>query len=150
MCSRPGDSTENVVVMAANGRDKKIVHRVAAFRGAWAPGGRRVAWDLFDGEVWVGSLRSARGRFLSEGDYSAWSPNGKSIAVVTGDRFYGTCENAIAIVDVETGQLRRTLGVGECGLLETVDWSPNGRRLVYERYDGQSPTSTRVERTEQV
>jgi Tol biopolymer transport system component len=54
---------------------------------AWSPSGREIAF-VYEGSVWLISLRTRRVTRLQSGVNPTWSPDGKRIAFVRGD-FYG-------------------------------------------------------------
>ena len=109
---------------------------------AWSPDGRIIAyiqrhdggwriWDTRTGEL-VQRIAAHDGWGLG----LAWSPTQPLIASVGWD-------SAVRIWDVGTGQ---AVGAGECGVsaFYSVDWSPDGRRVVAGRglYHGWTTSET--------
>jgi len=114
----------------------------AVFEPTWSPDGRRVAFtaefEFQDGEEvstedWIYTVR-ADGRQLRRirrGHAPVWSPRAKRIAFV-----------AAGIWSIGTnGEKLRRLAPDE-GYVGELDFSPNGRRLVYQA--GFGPTAIRV------
>jgi WD40 repeat protein len=107
---------------------RKVAAENEAQSLTWSPDGRLVAyiqrhdggwriWDTQTGEL-VQRVAAHNGHGLG----LSWSPNRPLLASVGWDR-------AVRIWNAETGQ---AVGAGECGesAFHSVDWSPDGRRVV--------------------
>ena len=64
-------------------------------------------------------------RFINSS--GTWSPDGKRFAVVT----FEEGDNALAILDVETGRIQRTIRPEGIPALTNPAWSPDGRYLAF-------------------
>ncbi|NIT55063.1 MAG: peptidase S9, partial [Aliifodinibius sp.] len=64
-------------------------------------------------------------RFMNSA--GAWSPDGKLFAFVV----FKDGENAISIVEVASGDVKRTIKTDSIGAIYHLSWSPDGRQLVF-------------------
>jgi Lysyl oxidase/WD40-like Beta Propeller Repeat len=71
-----------------------------------------------------GVFNVAAKRLLANGTQAAWSPDGRQLAVVSGDGA------ALHVVDED----RRSRVLLAFGPVSSPDWSPDGRALVFERF----------------
>ncbi len=78
--------------------------------------------EAFGGGVFT--LAAGAPRRLVDGSAAAWSPDGRRIAVVAGEGA------ALHVVDPD-GRFRALLALGP---VSGPDWSPDGRKLVFERF----------------
>lgn len=103
---------------------------------SWFPDGTRVLGHSkdIDGrtDIWIASaIAGSRRGLRRDGIGWAVSPNGIDIAFSPREPFSHARE--IWLMDVEGGNARRILELGETELLWSVKWSPDGRRLAYIR-----------------
>ena len=126
-------------LMAADGSKGRIVPigAVPPFYGAkisFAPDGRHLAYGRHshpDGlgtrvDIWRTRIDGVGDRRLARGWLPEWSPNGRIIAYVAGGI---EDEGPIAMMNAKTGKLIRYLAAQASWL----DWSPDGRWLLYSR-----------------
>lgn len=62
---------------------------------------------------------------------AAWHPDGNRIAF----SIYEAEQTYIAVMNLQTGQVKRLMNNPESWLSGSPDWSPNGRRIVFEHSD---------------
>jgi Tol biopolymer transport system component len=96
---------------------------------SFAPDGRRFAYtgstESGRSAIWVAAIDGTADRRLRAGMNPSWSPNGRTIAFRSLSR--GAFAGAFWAMNARTGKRIRWLAPDVGG----VDWSPDGRRLVY-------------------
>lgn len=101
---------------------------------AWSPTSNQIAfysdgWES-DGIWMVDSTQEEPASFLGEGQFCAWSPDGKRIAIVnyTNPKVY-----TIDILNIQTGQKETVLKEVTEGYFDGagIDWSVTGDRLAF-------------------
>ena len=113
----------------------------------WSPDGKKIVFDrglAFKGPMPLGASKSqifvmdARGRnehqltdTPAEYKRAAWHPDGNRIAF----SIYEADQTYIAVMNLQTGQVKRLMNNPESWLSGSPDWSPNGRRIVFEHSD---------------
>jgi putative cell wall-binding protein len=119
--SDTGADTDELWVAAAAGGDERQIG--AGRDAAWSPDGRWIAFT--DGRrVHVVRPDGTGSRPLSDGAFGpAWSPDGRSVA-------FGQ-DRALVVAGVDDGRVR-TVVAGAAGEVTGVDWSADGRWIVYE------------------
>jgi WD40 repeat protein len=128
-------------------RDGRQVHHLDGHRSvvtavSWSPDGKRLATASADGTIIVWD--ATRGRELASlpGHTSAisvvvWSPDGRRLAsACAGYGWEGLSDvGEVKIWDAADGREMLTLK-GHTGKVNSVSWSPNGKRLAIGSYDG--------------
>jgi TolB protein len=115
---------------------------------AWSPDGRSIAFDRWTGsdtQVFVvGSDGRGERRLHTDpkvhGSAPTWSPDGSRLAFFgDADDDFPDLDESLYIVDARGVRLRRILDVvfGEQDM--TANWSPDGRSLLFVRYQEPSP-----------
>jgi len=105
---------------------------------AFAPDGRRFVYQryFYDGsppEIWLAAVDGSEDRRLLPGRLARWSPDGRTIAYVPPTENPDTDEereHGTWLMSARTGKrLRRVWGHSA----QSLDWAPDGRRLVASR-----------------
>jgi Tol biopolymer transport system component len=122
-------------VQGGGGKEIRIARmdgRTQTFLGSqpsWSPDGTRLAFtsSRFPTSVYVGRPGGRR-RWLSAGSRPVWSPDGRWIAFVRGSR----CAQINVIRP--SGRGRRQVTHEPCGSGFDIWWSPDSKRLIYQRF----------------
>ena len=128
-------------MMNADGSNNEVVGQSSSDTFAWAPNGQTLAWN----GIWLGPVTNPRERFLAPGVHPAWSPDGRSLAVV--ELRDENCTN-LSVYDAATGERERVLVRGKVrdgtcyNATRWPDWSPDGRKIVYSGTGARSGDST--------
>jgi hypothetical protein len=99
---RSGGLPDLWLLDVASGRERRLV-QAPAVGAVWSPAGDALAVNRSPidlGETWIVNPDGTGLRRLAEGDDAAWSPDGRSIAIVT-----GRVAPIVALVDLATGRL---------------------------------------------
>jgi Tol biopolymer transport system component len=128
--------TSNLISARPDGSRAQIVGEGVA-TPFWAPDGERLAWVYT--AVHVGTLMEQEQVLLARGRDPSWSPDGRHVAMIEESGRDRDCANSIGVFDSESGARVRTLFAGRsenpdfCYWPTAVDWSPDGKRLLYNR-----------------
>ena len=105
----------------------------------WSPDGKKIVFerDLAreNGKIFIMDADGHHEHLLTDtpADYRnpAWHPDGNRIAFSIGE----TGKTDIAVMNLQTGKIKRLTNHEENGLSDYPDWSPNGRQIVFEHSD---------------
>lgn len=119
---------------------------------AWSPDGTQIAftrrnWIKHTTEIFVVGANGAALRPLTSTPdryvgFPAWSPDGSRLVVTTGPPIANGPDFGnggpwhLALVDAADGKVVRTLTAGADVRDVAADWSPDGRRIVFQRHHG--------------
>ena len=119
----------------------------------WSPDGTQLAYTQ-NGGLFVLSVddgQSTRLASLYKWEGFEWSPDGTQIATLAYARpdeevtEPGVWNNAVFVVEVSEGSLRRLTALEEDGYKENLTWHPSGEHLTYVRYiNRQADTEIRL------
>jgi len=101
---------------------------------SWSPDDRQIVFSLNSSNpigaeygVWMMDSDGSNRKWLCEGFYARWSPDGKEICY----HYYGDRSGGLAIRDVARGQTRQLLGEETGAKFGGANWSPDGAELVF-------------------
>ena len=125
-------------VMAANGSgQRRLVASKDAQNPSWSPDGTRLAfWDAGKAVVYTVSSSGGGVTQITKGEHPDWSPHGDRIALVRDVDETST----LFVYDVASRTARRLLPQSEDDDGWPV-WSPDGRRIAFDRYDWETDSS---------
>ncbi|MFF2945195.1 DPP IV N-terminal domain-containing protein [Streptomyces niveus] len=138
----------NLVVADGDGSDQRVLVRgiapetnEAPYVGHpdWSPDGKRIVYDSPRGMEWIKTDGTGQEVLTTTGGAGTFSPDGRSIAFVktttyeTADgREYG---RDVWVMDTATRQVHQ-ISTTRNARSTPVDWSPDGRRIVYATENG--------------
>jgi TolB protein len=129
---RVRDGRGELWVMAADGSGQRwIVAAKDAQNPSWSPDGKRlVFWDARNEVVYTVSSAGGVATRVTTGRHPDWSPDGGSIALARDVDETST----LFVYDVASRTDRRLIPDSEADDSWPV-WSPDGKRIAFERYD---------------
>ena len=108
----------------------------------WSPDGARLSFTrnpVFDWtKAWTWSVEpdGSQLRRIARGQFGRWSPDGRQLVL---DAPTATSQGDIFVVEADGSNRRLVLASPE--LDQPADWSPNGRTILFTRYDTNGPGS---------
>ena len=123
-----------VWTMNPNGTDLRQLTSISADYFAyprWSPDSKQIAFVSYPGpHIWITSAGGGEPKTFADGISPAWSPDGKRIAFISA--FLATSWAAVKdLGGSETRMLASSATESGVGFAEqTVDWSPDGQRLL--------------------
>src|SRR5262245_38033037 len=102
----------------------------------WSPDGARISFTrnpVFDWtKAWTWSVApdGSHIRRIARGQFGRWSPDGRHLVL---DAPTATSQGDVFVVDADGANRRLVLASPE--LDQPADWSPNGRTILFTRYD---------------
>jgi dipeptidyl aminopeptidase/acylaminoacyl peptidase len=127
---QPQPPTYQVVILR-NGRQRIVATASGNGAPSWSADGRWLAYDGCTQRCGVGIVHpdgSGR-RFVAVGGGAIWSPRGRQLAYIE--------NGAIALFNEGRGT-RRFLVAPPAGLTGALSWSPDGTKIAYELFNGES------------
>ncbi|MDN0199436.1 DPP IV N-terminal domain-containing protein [Streptomyces sp. S.PNR 29] len=107
----------------------------------WSPDGKRIVYDSPRGMEWINTDGTGQEVLTTTGGAGTFSPDGRSIAFVR-TTTYETADGweygrDVWVMDTATRQVRQ-VSTARNALSSPVDWSPDGRRIVFVTENGLS------------
>jgi Ca2+-binding RTX toxin-like protein len=126
-----------VVIASPGSTGQVLASTIGNYGPAWSPNGRKIAFGSYAPgrpQIYVIDAAGRRVRRVTHDGGSdfipSWLPGGNRIAYLSGS----PDDNAVTVVDTR-GRNRATVLFG----VNTVDWSPDGKRIVFDRNDPSIP-----------
>ena len=123
---------------------RRLTHSEAPNTDAqWSPDGallsftRAPAFDWTKAWTWSIARDGTHLRRIARGQFGRWSPDGTKLAL---DTPTPTSQGDIFVVDADGSNRRLVLASPE--LDQPADWSPDGSKILFTRYDSNGPGST--------
>jgi Tol biopolymer transport system component len=141
---------EPLGVMSAGGADAGrfglagTMFDVEGMTPSFAPDGQRAVLQITSGlswYLWIAALDGRPARRIHAGEDPRWSPDGRMIAYTAQRGLFST--HGLRILDVATE--RQIIARNFTRSVRSVDWSPDGRRLLMvmeDRHSGRSSLAT--------
>ncbi len=115
-------SVGGLTLMEPDGRGRRLLPGCFGL-AAWSPDSTRLVCDADGEKLLVADVASGAVTTLAEsGRHASWSPDGRTVAFVDGQRLY--------VIPAGGGEPRR-VGLRRVVDWETPSWSPDSRRLAY-------------------
>ena len=142
---KPAMSDFEIQVVRRDGSGRRTLTRSAAANtdAQWSPDGALVSFTRSPGydwtKAWTWSVaRDGTGlRRVARGQFGRWSPAGTRLVL---DTPTPTSQGDIFVVDVDGSNRRLVLASPE--LDQPADWSPDGTKILFTRYDSDGPGSS--------
>jgi len=147
------DATEGLWIMDVNGENQRQLTKSRDLEPAWSPDGQKIAFarlprgDLAPRGIYVLNADGTNMKRLNDCPYDgtpAWSPDGKRIAFsrqvrekedVDKDGVLSIESMSIYIMKSDGTMLQRVTAETPAHWDFDPDWSPDGKKIVYQRYD---------------
>lgn len=142
---KPAMSEFEIQVVRRNGRAHRTLTRSpgSSTDAQWSPDGtllsftRNPVFDWTKAWTWTVEPDGSRLRRIARGQFGRWSPDGKRLVL---DAPTATSQGDIFMVDADGSNRRLVLASPE--LDQPADWSPDGRTILFTRYDSDGPGSS--------
>jgi Tol biopolymer transport system component len=141
---KPAMSDFEIQIVRRDGSGRRTLTRSPAPNtdAQWSPDGalsftRSPAFDWTKASIWSVARDGTHLRRIARGQFGRWSPDGTRLAL---DSPTATSQGDIFIVDADGANRRLVLASRE--LDQPADWSPDGRKILFTRYDSDRPGSS--------
>lgn len=142
---KPAMSDFEIQIVRRDGSGRRTLTRSAApnMDAQWSPDGallsftRSPAFDWTRAWTWSVSRDGTHLRRIARGQFGRWSPDGAKLVLGTPT---ATSQGDLFVVDADGSNRRLVLASPE--LDQPADWSPDGTRILFTRYDGDGPASS--------
>jgi Tol biopolymer transport system component len=142
---KPAMSDFEIQIVRRDGSGRRTLTRSAAPNtdAQWSPDGallsftRAPAFDWTKASIWSVARDGTHLRRIARGQFGRWSPDGTRLVL---DSPTPTSQGDIFVVDAN-GTNRR-LVLASPALDQPADWSPDGTKILFTRYDRDGPGSS--------